>query len=253
MYTLKVPTRINQIFSVFYFIGMWSVNQTNFRKWFLKTLYLIVYTYYPASIIAGACTNDNEPELMFLVALSVTISVVLVKFYYILWKQDQIHEFIQELGTHLIADINEFNQVNKEITIFIKLATYMCSMTLYSGIAAAVIALPIFTKERVLPVNLYFPVDWKHNDLFYCMAFVVVTYFMMITVVISLLNVIVWYLMMSCGIKYRLLEKEFKNLGFVRGNTTSKESIIQNAELIDIIKMHQNLQEYKNFHSSTKP
>lgn len=61
MYTIEVHNRIEQIMSLFYFLGLWhGDDRDNVRKWSLKIIHLLTYGYFPLSLVAGALTDDNE-------------------------------------------------------------------------------------------------------------------------------------------------------------------------------------------------
>lgn len=254
MYNIKLPERINQIISVFHFLGLWQGNdKTIFRKKISRILNVVVYAYYPISLAAGSYFSDNETEQLFLGNLSIAQFVLTAKLYFFLLKNEQIIEFIRKLGAHSTKDSGLFNKVNNKIRVFVKFGTLLASMLLYVIIALTITSLPIFSKEKKLPVNLYFPVNWKENELFYWMAFAFVDYLFITSVVIALMNMIIWYIMMSCAIKYEIMCNEFRNIGFVNTTTTaakeqivSRQKIQQNlfcAELISLIKYHQDLYE----------
>lgn len=246
-YNIKVPPRIEQIIYLFYLIGLWQDdNRTNFRKWVWKIFHLAVYVYYPVSLAVGALTNDNENARMFLVVLSIVTFVLAVRLYYILWKKDQIIKFIIEMGAHSIEDNEQFCFVNNKIRVFIKFVTYLQFMLVSSVIAMTIITSPIFSNEKMLPMNIYFPLDWKNNELFYWIAFLFVNYEMMISLVSALLNTIVWYLLMSFGIKYQTLGNQFKNLGSEterKGILVRENQELFNLKLVELIKNHHGLQE----------
>ncbi len=264
MSNIEVPHRFNQIISLFHFIRFWRCDSiSNFNSTISKIVHLIVYVYYPVSLMVGAFTNDNETEQMFLVVLSIVTFVLAIRLYYILWRKDEIIGFINELGTHSIADDELFHRINNKIIIFIKLVSFMEVMLLFAVIAMTIITSPIVSNDKMLPMNIYFPLDWRHNELFYWIAFTFVVYEMMISMSSSLLNPIIWYLMMSCAIKYQVLGYELKNLGFngdgggkalsrnvtsvSEGVTSDQIKVSFQMKLILFIKNHRYLQEYEHF------
>lgn len=248
MYNIEVPKRIHQIVSLFYFIGLWQAeNVSDFRKWITKILFLVVFVYYPVSLAAGAFTNDNENEKMFLVGLSITIFVLAVRLYYILWKKDEILGFIRKLGAHSIRDLDQFKQIKNKIRILINCVTALELMLVFAVSAMTIITLPIFSNEKKLPLDIYFPLDWKHNEFYYWIGFLFVDYEMVSAIVTSLLNAIVWYLMMSCAIKYQTLSTDFKYFGHVSSGKIGESKHLFHADLIILIKNHLDLQEYDPF------
>lgn len=261
MHTITVPRRINQIISLFYFIRLWRCDAvSDFSIMISRIVHLIVYIYYPVSLMTGAFTNDNESEEMFLVVLSIVTFVLAIRLYYILWRKDEIIGFIRKLGAHSITDSEQFDRVNHKITMFIKFITLMELTLLGAVIAMTIITSPIISAEKQLPMNIYFPADWKHNEIVYWIAFTFVIYEMIISMSSSLLNPVIWYLMMSCAIKYQTLGHEFQNLGFNTGEKSLTEKITSvdengdlfHTKLILLIKNHYDLQKYETIFYAEK-
>lgn len=244
MPNIDVPPRIHQIISLFHCIRLWRSDDVSYSNSMIsKILHLVVYIYYPVSLMAGAFTNDNEAEKMFLVVLSIVTFVLAIRLFYILWKKDRIIGFIHKLGRHTITDGEQYHRVNDKIMIFIKLVTFMELMLLFAVIAMTIITSPIVSTKKMLPMNIYLPFDWKHNDLLYWIAFAFVIYEMMISMTSSLMNPIIWYLMISCASKYQLIGHELKGLGNVVSSSIAigdKDSY--QMQLISKIKDHHDLQ-----------
>lgn len=252
MYTVKVHNRIDQIISMFYFIGLWhSKSRTMILNWFLKIWHLTVYGYYPFSLVMGALTCVNETETIFLGVMSIIAIVGAVRLYYFILKKDEVLSLIRAIGVHEIKDSAEkFHQVNKNINIFIRFVTCFQVMLLVAAILVPIIALPIFTTERRLPLNIYVPLDWKNNEFIYWIIYIFVTYEIFMSVVCGFFSVVIWYLMMALVFEFELLGNEFKNLGWGRTTETSSNGELQDFffnELRSLIKKHKNLQEYKSY------
>lgn len=238
MYFIDVHKTIDQIFSILYFIGIWQNNNCN-RMWCLRIWYLASYGYIVTAIAVGALTTNNESEVVFLAVLSIVAFVVHIRLYIFLWKKDEILGFIRKMGVHSsIRDVDEFNRVNDKINFFIKFVFIFEAMLLCAVTTMAVIALPFFTNERRLPLNYYFPFNWQDNLVLYVIAYIYVTYGLMFTCFCTLFNEIIWYLMISCGIKYQILGNEFRHIGADNGQ---QDPFL--LELITLIKKHKQLQE----------
>lgn len=255
MYTIKVHKRIEQMMSFFYFIRFWNDdNRSNFCKRVLNITYLSVYGFTPVLLFAGAFKNYDEIEPIFSIVLSLVTFVGAIKMYYFLWNKDQILAFIREMGTHSISDKKEFDQVNNKIENLMKFGSCFVSMILCAAIGMITIALPIFSNKKHLPTNFYIPLNWKENEFVYWMSFGFVSYQILFSVVCASFNVIIWYMMVSCAVKYQILGNEFRNLGTLNEAKTTKDkkqNLFPN-ELIALIKNHRNLQQYKNFRNLAK-
>lgn len=249
MFKIEGHKQIDRIISVFYFIGLWHGNRNVFCNWASKIWHIVVYVYYPIALLLGGLISDNETERVFLGVVGIVTVVLSVRFYYIIWKKDEIVGFIREIGTFSMTDNGEFNEVNNNIKGFMKFVSYLEFVLLCAVIGLSIVSLPIFSNEKHLPFNIYFPLDWKQSEVVYWIAYIFVMYEVVLSWMCTLFNVIVWYLMMSCATKYKLLGNKFRKMGF-DGRTLISVSGKQDLfleELIELIKDHQNLQKYKTF------
>lgn len=256
MYTIEVHSRIDQILSMFYFIGLWyDPNRHTIFKRILSIWHVALYAYYPFSLVIGAYQSDNDTETMYLIVMTIVAGVGAVRLYYFVLNKDEILNFIRKLGVHRWNDSEEkFQQVNKKINFFIRFATYYEVMSTGAVMSLIIIALPIFSAEKRLPFNIYIPLDWRNNELHYWIIYAYVTYDALMAVVCTFFNVIIWYLMMGLVLEYEILGSEFKNVGWITKSTTESISPTFSdgedlffAELISLIKKHRNLQKYKWF------
>lgn len=235
---IEVPPRITQIFSLFYFMRLWRVGDVSD---FSKFVQMILYFNYPASLLAGAFTNANETQQIFMIVASIITVVLTVRLYYILWKKDEILGFVHTFGSHSIQDNDQYNRVTNRISTLMKSILLLELMTSFCIVGLAVTSLPIFTTEKKLPLNVYIPLDWKHNDFIYWTAYVLLVYDFVLTLVCILQNVIVSYLMMSCAIQYETLGIELRNVGYISEGKRSNEEQFY-VKLLDMIRRHQELQ-----------
>lgn len=245
MYSIEVHQTIDRMITVFYFFGMWQNNNvSHFRSLCLRIWYLVVYGYVVLAIALGSIMTDNESEVVFLAVMAIVAFVLEFRLYFFLWKKDDILGFIRKMGVHSIKDEEKFNQVNDRINLFLKLVSYFEVMVATAAITVTIIALPLFSTGRKLPLNYYFPFEWQEDAFLYFTAFVFVTFGLMLSTLLTFFNAIIWYMMLSCAIKYEILGNEFKNIG-----SDSKAAIDGNQddifllELIDLIKKHKQLRE----------
>lgn len=252
MYNIEVHKRVEQTISLFYFIGVWhDENRSDFHKWCLNIMHLLVCISYTTSVAVAAFTSDNITEASFLAVTSIANFVQAIRLYYFMWKNQEILRFLRSMGAHSIEGHQDFIRVNNKINLFIKFATF-CYLLIFFGLLMSIIfKLPIITKQKSLPVNIYFPMDWKNNEVTYWIAFSFTGISIMVVVVYSVTNPVIWYLMMCCAMKYQILGNEFSNLGKnklkkpIFLHTKNQDSF--HDELIVLIKKHQAVQEYESF------
>ncbi len=240
MLTVEVHTRIDKLISMFYFIGLWhDENRSKLLRWILSSWHLIVYGYYPFSLVAGALICDNDTERIFLGVMSIVAGVAAVRLYYFVLNKDKILKLIRKIGVHKIkGSDDEFHLVIQKVNVFIRFASYYEAMLLSTVTSLMIISLPIISNEKRLPFNIFIPLDWRSNEVYYWVSFTFVSFEILMTVVCTLFNVIIWYLMLALVLEYELLGNEFKSMGWING-----KSDIFGRELISLIKKHRNLQE----------
>lgn len=245
MYTIKVHNRVDQVISVFHFIGLWSNdNWTDFRKFSLRMWYLCSHVCLPMSLAAGAITSENWIETIFFGVISISALIQTFRLYFFLWKQDEIVVFTHIISSHSIKDLKEFCRVNNKIENFMKFASYYHCMIFCGAITVIVLALPIISHKKQLPMNMTFPFDWKQSEIIYWIAFGFVAYEVMFSVLCAVFNTFIWYLMMSCATKYEILGNEFRNLGVDGRLTALKKEKFSADKLILVVKGHKALQQY---------
>ncbi len=254
MHTVEVHTRIEKIISLFYFIGFWhDENRSKLLNWILRSWHLVVYGYYPFSLVAGALICDSDTERIFLGVMSIVAGLAAVRLYYFVLNKDKILKIIRELGVHTIKDSeDEFHRINEIVNVFIKFASYYVAISLSAIVSLIIIALPIFSTVNRLPFNIFIPLDWRSNELYYWIAYAFVSYEALMSVVCTLFNVIIWYLMLAFVLEYDVLGNDFRNMGWTSEATTKtlctnvrvgRKSNVFGRELILLIERHRNLQE----------
>lgn len=191
---------------------------------------------------------QTNRKVVFLAVLSIVAFVLEIRMYMFLWRKNDILGFIRRMGVHSIRDDEQFHQVNDKIKFFMKFVSSFEIMLLCAVSTMAIIALPFFTDEKRLPLGYFFPFNWQANAFLYIVAYIYVTYGLMLTTLCTLFNSLIWYMMMSCGVQYQVLGNEFRNIGFDDDETEEIVSIHEKQdrfllELILLIKKHKQLQE----------
>lgn len=247
MHSIKLHSRVEQTITLFYFIGLWpSENRSSFSKWCLKIMHLVLPICYMISVLPASFDSDNITEIVFVAVIFIASCVQAIRWHYFIWRYDEIMKFLQSMGAHSIDDHQDFFRVNNKINFFMKCATVYHFMIFCSLVVFNILTLPIISNTKRLPLNLYFPLNWKENEIIYWIAFAFAGFQIMCISVYSIANTAIWYLMMCCGIKYELLGNELRNLG----KGTLKKTIISITEeqdlffkeLITLIQKHQSLQ-----------
>lgn len=230
MYIIEVHKQISQILSIFYFIGLWQKDDCSvLYKCAMKIWYTVLFGCYPLLLFIGVFTKDNVIESILVAVLAILILLQNIRLHYILWKKQDILEVIEKLSTHSIQSDKEFEHIYNKIENFAKYVSRFV-IIIFIWIVSSFLT---FAIERKLMTNFYCPWNWKENSIVFWLAFSFDACEIMISFVCFLFNTIIWFLMMSCAIKFQVL-----------GNELRHSDLIEYKEQIKLIGHHRKLQEY---------
>ncbi len=122
------------------------------------------------------------------------------------------------------------------------------NIEIISSALGSALVTPIFEKERVLPVPIWFPLDWKNNLLYYWFAYIFSTLGQLSLVVLnSFIPIFIWFLMYGNALKLKLLGDRISKLGYqsfdekrtIGQGTEYHNAVIQS--LHNYIKLHKEI------------
>lgn len=251
MYDIKVHQRIKQIIAIFSRFGLLdNEGETVFRRTGRRLMVFIFYASFVISLAAGAIRSEYKNELTFLATVVIATGIASIKLIYILWKNEEILAFIQNFCVHSIADREKYVQVNNKLKKLMTFASCFLLALFATAVFVNTLPLAVLSHTRSLPFNIPFPWDWKNNLVVYCVAYSYIVCEVILTAIASLFNVILWYLMFNCSIKYGTLGIQFRDMGVFRttkatvGNQNISEAEQQKLflhDLVALIQVHQNL------------
>lgn len=205
--------RIKQIFSVFKIIGFWDgENGTAFNK--KKFSLFIFYASFPISLASGALINGDKEDSTYLTAMAIAVVVEVVRLFYIIWRESDIVKLIQENNVMTIEDREDLTRVNNKVKNLMKFSLYLILVPVITN--KAVLGYYIIKGDRTLPVKIGFPLDWKKNEIGYWLAFSYTAVELTFSEIITLLNILIWNLMLNFSLKYELLGNHFRRMGTIK-------------------------------------
>lgn len=246
---IKTHALIYQIIALLKLLGIWHGEEDSQFKKLAKTIITVtVCMSFTMSLAFGAVLSDNRNEVIFLAAASIASALMNVKLTYVLWKKEEIMEFLNKISVYSLARRAQFDEINKKLNKFARLG-YISIITLSLSILIfIVLSLPIFSTERRLPLNVAFPLDWKNSTLFYCLGYTFVLTGVIYAMVVTFFTIVYLYIMINCSVKYQVLANEFRNLNataiIIQSGALIKMQEKSNLQtLIQLIKVHQKLYE----------
>lgn len=146
----KIQDGINDITTLFYRVGFWHQEPTaSPRQLALKLFHCILYFQFSISLIGGAITTDSIGESVFLMQSSIIVTVLLIKLCFLIWKQNEIVEFLNRICKFPIRYDDDCIRVNVKLKKFVTFVRVMVVLSLAAGVAECVI-IPIVTTEKYL-------------------------------------------------------------------------------------------------------
>ncbi|XP_037028512.1 odorant receptor 94b-like [Bradysia coprophila] len=245
MYTIRAHPIISQVITVLQIFGMWHKDEeSTFSKIGKKMINSIMLVSLFASLSSGAYLSGDMNESVYLSAATVASALLVVKLGYILSKQHEINEFLNDICVHSIEDVNEFDEINIKLENFAKFGYINVFSMLLAIFLFIILSLPFFSSERRLPLNVGFPLDWKNSIVGYCLAHTFVVAAVIFAMVVTFFTIIYWYVMFNCSIKYQLLGNSLRKLGSKNSaakNVFDKQETVE--DLKKLIESHRNIKE----------
>lgn len=247
MYNIQLPSTIDRIIVIYYGLGLWNVkDKAGFCSTALKMFHFSYFLSFFASIAVKAIVTDDSDEFVFFTALSIIVSVHVIRMFYIIAKKPEILKLIHQIGTHSTTEIEDAIHSEKKIKNFMKFGKgfmFACIVEV-----SMFIIVPALLNDATI-VNIAFPFGNLRS------IFWIKQTFLLIGGAYSILSVFlsttIWFLMVNAAIKYDLLGNQLKNLGVMRkveqaveiepnqitSNKTEQDIFL--ADLIAIIQSHQ--------------
>lgn len=253
MYRVEVHKTINQFMELFYRLGFWHCgDDPTVKETRMKQFYSIYYFLFPISLMAGAIKSDNKNESIFLVEIAILAAVMSVKMFYIIWNKREIIDLLHTIGIYSIEDHKDFGLVNHKLKSFMKFVTVLLCGIFICG-ACVVLVVPFLGNEKKLYFNVGFPLDYKNNEVAYWVAFTFFSTEIILSDIAFLFTIMIWYLMLNCGLKYEILGNQMQNMGVIKtvaptGNKriisdSEKQNLFQ-RDLMVAITCHQDIRKY---------
>ncbi|KAJ6641758.1 putative odorant receptor 71a [Pseudolycoriella hygida] len=193
---------------------------------------------------------EKRAEIILLAPTSLYASMSTLRIYAVMFNFKRIKRSFDEITEFELKSEMESEFIRKLISRFARTSVaYVIFM--FSALGSALVA-PIFEKERVLPVPIWFPLDWQNNLFYYWLAYIFSTLGQLALVVLnSFIPIFIWFLMYGNALKLKLLGDRIATLGYQ--STTERGTVgngiqYQRAAIVAIhkyIKVHKEISQYQ--------
>ncbi|XP_037039751.1 putative odorant receptor 71a [Bradysia coprophila] len=224
MQSTRIHRLIDRTISFFRRIGIWhgEVGPT-MGQLRLKLFCSIYYLFFVISLSIGAIAEKTVDKIIFLAEASIIIAVLTIKIWMLIWNQKQIMRLLNRICIFSIRSDEKFKFFNDKVEKFIKFAILFACATVVASVGCSVF--PFFGKEKTFIVDIAFPLDWKNSEIKFWMAYIFFVSENVLTLSALTFPVIIWYLLLHCSLRYKILAMEIRNMGRVTDGSEVKISV----------------------------
>nr|QGW45414.1 odorant receptor 41 [Bradysia odoriphaga] len=247
MHSTRVHKVINQIISLFRRIGLWHGEDiATATQLGLKSFCCIYHWLLPISFAIGSITSETVDESIFLAEISIIAGVLTVKNMMLLWNQKSIMGLLDRICVFSIRNDEDFAFFNGKVEKFIKFVIVFAYSTITGSLGC--ILFPFVGKQKTFVMDFAFPLDWRNSEIGFWMAYLFYTSENVLTFLPLTFSVVIWYLLLHCSLRYKILGMEIRNMGCATGGGKSKMSFkkqqaIFHQDLMASIAAHLHLRE----------
>lgn len=222
-----------------YLFGSWPKPNQSYLKRVLFYVTIIIAVSYLYCMLYSSFFVENLYIRSNLTSLSILSTLVLIRVFNfnVSWKG--VQSCLTELQNFILNDDDE--------RLFIKakmpMITFLSAVFLFSHhfwVLGSMIV-PFFMSERLLPLHVSFPFDWKHDVFYYVVAYIYgVLGMITLTSMNALTSIFICYVMLMLSLQIEVLGRRICKIGhsnILQHNQKPSEA------LVNCIKMHKNLDE----------
>ncbi|XP_037037390.1 putative odorant receptor 71a [Bradysia coprophila] len=227
MYSIQADKTFQKIIKIFYLSGIWQRDEEpNYRKIGKKLFYTSFGALLPIFFATNSVLCVNRNESIFSVQIAILLWVVYLKFLYLLFKEQEIFDFLNDpTVVHSIENREQYQQTNKKIKKFIGLVRLYFFTLCLTAALLIIVKLPIFSTDKGLPVFISF--TWNDSEIIYWLTYLFLSLSIALYCVVNFMTPLVWYIMLNYSVEYQLLGDKLKNL---EGKTIKNEAQNENKQ-----------------------
>ncbi|XP_037025648.1 odorant receptor 94b-like [Bradysia coprophila] len=249
MHLIQIHKIISLIISFFYLIARHHRgDKPTVKEFRIKLLYSFYYPLFVLSLVVGAITNDKEDQNIFLSEVAIGSSVLLIKLWFLIWKQNQILDLLNRVCVFSIQNDDAYNLFNNKLRGFLKLV-FVFAITVAVAGSSGTIVMSFVGNGKTLFLEVGFPMDWRNNEIAFWMASIFVFTEVLLSLLVMIFTIMIWYLLLICSLRYEVLGTQLRSMGKNREKDKMTENKTLNnffVNLKDSVKVHLHLRGLTN-------
>lgn len=221
-----LPSFVTYLIHAFEWLDFGSINSgTSLQRKVYRKFHLLLFSSFSLTFGLGSYMNEDRSETLYLLTLSICAILHIFKFHFISTRMGIFFVLLKEVSMHTIQCKEKFNETEKKLKTFNYLATGLIGATVF--VVLLTTAFPIVFK-KVLAIEIWFPLDYKQNDLNFWIAHAYIVYCALICLLMVSFTAVIWYVMFNMSIKYQILGNGLENLA---SYSLSTKHGVQNSKL----------------------
>lgn len=250
MYFIKLHPSVEKSVKLLLKVGIWHGGvEANARETALKLFYSIYFFLLPMSVLIKGITSDDRDESILLIQTAIMAVVVFVKLLHIIWKKKEILALLHWICVFPIENEKQYDSVNGKLHSYMKVMTLYFMYSIVLGVGVSILV-PLVGDEKTLFVNFAFPWNYETSGIAYWLAYVFFLTEVLIAETSVLFSPLMWYLLISCDLRYKELGVELENMGAVNGKDIKRKISEKEKQklffegLMEKIKSYDDINEY---------
>lgn len=239
MLTIGSTTKFfdNYLVYLLYLFGSWpKPNQSHPKLALFYTTILIAVSYLYCMLYSSFFV-DNLYIRSNLTSLSILSTLVMIRVFNLNASWKGVQNSFTELQNFVLYDEDERLYIKKKMPLI----TFLSAVFLFSHHfwVLGTMAVPFFMSERLLPLHVSFPFDWKHNLFFYILGYIYgVLGMVTLTSMNALTSIFICYVMLMISFQVEILGRRIEKIGY--SNKLQPDQLPVEV-LVKCIKLHKKL------------
>lgn len=234
MFEIKVLPVITYMITAYDKLDLFSVDcETSLKRKIKRKLKFFLFFSFPVVVLLGSFEIDDSSESLYLVAVSICASLHVIRFHNVCTKMGIISVLLKETSVHSFSHKENFIATEKTIKNFNFFSIGLIAVT--TLMVLLVYVFPIVYR-KTLPFKIWFPLDWKRNEIHFWIAYAYIMYCIFICYLMIAFAILTWYVLLNIAIKYRMLGNDLENLGWYSSTKPMQESEKSKLYYEDFVK-----------------